>query len=192
MGMVSLSDLTTDKEFEEAASVAAGEIFIAKIDAIDERACPLVTLAGVAGFKCRPAISTIKVVPQDIGREVALMFTQGDSAQPLIIGFIHTPISQVLDIVLATTESHQENGDISVFDDNTYIKHQENKIQSSSETLHVDGKRIVLEGKEEIVLRCGDSCITLQANGKISIKGKYVLSRSSGVNRILGGSVQVN
>ncbi len=55
-----------------------------------------------------------------------------------------------------------------------------------------DGERLVFEADKEIVLRCGESSITLTRAGKILIKGAYVLSRSSGVNRILGGSVQIN
>jgi uncharacterized protein (DUF2345 family) len=56
----------------------------------------------------------------------------------------------------------------------------------------VDGEQVVIEGKKEIVLKCGKSSITLTRAGKVLIRGAYVLSRSSGVNRIKGGSVQVN
>lgn len=55
-----------------------------------------------------------------------------------------------------------------------------------------DGERLVLEAGKEIVLRCGDASITLTRAGKILIKGVYVLSRSSGVNRIQGGAVEIN
>ena len=57
---------------------------------------------------------------------------------------------------------------------------------------NVDGEQVVIEGKKEIVLKCGKSSITLTRAGKVLIRGAYVLSRSSGVNRIKGGSVQVN
>ncbi len=56
----------------------------------------------------------------------------------------------------------------------------------------VDGEQVVIEGQKEIVLKCGKSSITLTRAGKVLIRGAYVLSRSSGVNRIKGGSVQVN
>ncbi|WP_437683936.1 DUF6484 domain-containing protein [Sorangium sp. So ce131] len=55
-----------------------------------------------------------------------------------------------------------------------------------------DGKRIEIVAEQEIVLRCGDASITLTRAGKILLRGAYVLSRSSGVNRIQGGSVQIN
>jgi hypothetical protein len=56
----------------------------------------------------------------------------------------------------------------------------------------IDGQRLVLEGKEQITLRCGKATITLTRAGKILIRGAYLSSRSSGVNRVLGGSVQIN
>ncbi|HZN61891.1 MAG TPA: DUF6484 domain-containing protein [Planctomycetota bacterium] len=56
----------------------------------------------------------------------------------------------------------------------------------------VDGDRLTIEGRKEVVLRCGKASITLTRVGKVLIRGSYVLSRSSGVNRIKGGSVQIN
>jgi hypothetical protein len=56
----------------------------------------------------------------------------------------------------------------------------------------VDGRRVVLEGQDEIVLRCGEASITLRRNGRVVIRGAYVETRSQGVNRIKGGSVQIN
>jgi hypothetical protein len=56
----------------------------------------------------------------------------------------------------------------------------------------VDGRKVVLSGDEEVTLRCGKASLTLTAAGKVLIKGEYVLSRSSGVNRIKGGAVQIN
>jgi len=58
--------------------------------------------------------------------------------------------------------------------------------------IFVDGRRVTFDAKEEIVLRCGKASITLTRAGKVLIRGAYLLSRSSGVNRIKGGSVQIN
>jgi hypothetical protein len=58
--------------------------------------------------------------------------------------------------------------------------------------LALDGERLVLTADREIVLRCGEASITLTRAGKIVIRGTYLSSRSSGVNRIKGGSVQIN
>ncbi|HEY6876702.1 MAG TPA: hypothetical protein VI299_01735 [Polyangiales bacterium] len=56
----------------------------------------------------------------------------------------------------------------------------------------VDGKRVVLDAQDEIVLRCGKASITLRRNGRIVIRGTHVETQSQGVNRIRGGSVQIN
>jgi hypothetical protein len=56
----------------------------------------------------------------------------------------------------------------------------------------LDGRQVMLSAEKEIVLQCGKASITLTRAGKILINGEYLLSRSSGVNRIKGGSVQIN
>jgi hypothetical protein len=43
-----------------------------------------------------------------------------------------------------------------------------------------------------LVLRCGKARITLTRAGKVLVEGTYISSRSSGVNRIRGGSVHLN
>jgi hypothetical protein len=58
--------------------------------------------------------------------------------------------------------------------------------------VEVDGETLTLTGKKEVVLRCGKASITLTSAGKVLLRGAYVSSRSSGVNRIKGGSVQIN
>lgn len=55
-----------------------------------------------------------------------------------------------------------------------------------------DGRRVEISAEQEIVLRCGEASITLTRAGKVLIRGAYVLSRSSGTNRIQGGSVEIN
>jgi hypothetical protein len=56
----------------------------------------------------------------------------------------------------------------------------------------LDGQRVVLTADREIVLRCGEASITLTAAGKVLIRGTYVLTRSSGANRIKGAAVEIN
>lgn len=58
--------------------------------------------------------------------------------------------------------------------------------------VRVDGERVVITGDKEIVLTCGEASITLTSAGKVLLQGAYVSSRSSGVNRIKGGSVEIN
>jgi hypothetical protein len=56
----------------------------------------------------------------------------------------------------------------------------------------LDGERVVLSAEREISLKCGEASITLTAAGKILIRGTYVLTRSSGANRIKGATVEIN
>ena len=58
--------------------------------------------------------------------------------------------------------------------------------------LTADDERIVLCARSQIVFRCGKASITLTAAGKVLIEGAYVSSKSSGVNRLKGGAVQIN
>jgi hypothetical protein len=58
--------------------------------------------------------------------------------------------------------------------------------------VEVDGHTVTVAACQELVLRCGKASITLTRAGKILLRGTYLLSRSSGVNSIKGGSVQIN
>lgn len=113
------------------------------------------------------ARSTVAVSEADRGRAVALMFEEGDVTRPLLIGLIHEPPPIEAEPLAAPSLP----SDLSV---------------------EADGERVVLSAAKELVLRCGKASITLTQAGKILIRGAYVLTRSSGVNRIQGGSVQIN
>lgn len=56
----------------------------------------------------------------------------------------------------------------------------------------VDDDVLTIEGKRQIVLRCGKASITLTSAGKVLIQGEYVSSRSAGVNKVKGASVHLN
>ena len=58
--------------------------------------------------------------------------------------------------------------------------------------VEADGERMLVTAKQQLVLRCGKASITLTRTGKVVIEGTYVLTRSAGVNRIQGASVQLN
>lgn len=110
------------------------------------------------------ARSTVRAGSNDVGREVALLFEGADPRRPIIIGLLDgPPVASKTAPEAAFVPAAQ-----------------------------VDGERIVFTAEKEIVLRCGQASITLTRAGKVLIRGAYVLSRSSGVNRIKGGSVQIN
>lgn len=121
---------------------------------------PLVAFPGNASRTGCPARASAALSRDDIGREVALLFEQGDPARPLIIGRIQHP--------------------------------EELRQPADTVSADVDGERVVFNAKQEIVLRCGKASITLTRAGKILLRGAYLFSRSTGVNKIKGGSVQLN
>lgn len=170
-------------------SLAAGEIVLGTVVAINDDGNPLVSYPQVAHLPLQVAISTIAVNPQHVGRQAAMLFANGDILKPIIIGFIHSPLIALLENFSETESAERIADNVS---STTDAYNATNEAQSRLETIRVDGKKVVIEGQEEIVLSCGDASITLTKAGKILIRGKYLLSRSSGVNRILGGSVQVN
>jgi len=163
--------------------VVPGEIIIGVFEGLDEQGAPLVDFTENMKGKPLVAISTVTVTQDKQGEQVALLFAEGNIEKPVIMGLIHNPLSQII-----------ENFEINPADDQFESKAQINDQSDDAkiDNAYVDGKRVVLEGKEEIVLKCGEASITLTKAGKILIRGKYLLNRSTGVNRIMGGSVQVN
>lgn len=65
-------------------------------------------------------------------------------------------------------------------------------IQPLVPVVEADGDRLVLEAGREVVLRCGAASITMTADGRITLRGTQILSRSDGPNRVQGASVQLN
>ncbi|MDB5847108.1 MAG: hypothetical protein JWP29_860, partial [Rhodoferax sp.] len=51
---------------------------------------------------------------------------------------------------------------------------------------------IVLTAPRKITLQCGLASITLYANGKIVLRGEYIVSAANGVQRIVGGEIALN
>jgi hypothetical protein len=55
-----------------------------------------------------------------------------------------------------------------------------------------DDRRILIEARSEIELRCGKSSIVLKNDGKVIVRGSEITSRASGVNRVRGAAVKIN
>jgi hypothetical protein len=97
-----------------------------------------------------------------------VLFVGGDRSKPLIVGFVEplqpqSPVSQ-----------------------------PEEAEKTPFVEADVDGKRVRVTARDEIVLQCGSASVTLRRNGRVIIRGTYVETRSEGTNRIKGGQVQIN
>lgn len=156
--------MTTDQLQKTTATVEQkiDGVVIGLFLSINDAGEPLVAFPGNPLETAIPARSTTTLAMEDVGKEIALLFESGNPLQPLIIGKIHH----------ADTASLDQDAE-----------------QRSAE---LDGEHIVLSAKQTITLKCGKASITLTKAGKIILRGAYLLSRSSGVNRIKGGSVQIN
>jgi len=157
-------------------NIAPGEVIIGTLVAIDENGEALVDFSQNPFSTPVKAISTTGVTQHQVSRQVALLFNQGDLGQPIIMGLIHSPLQAILESYgqHSATEKVELAGDLTIDD------------------VKVEGNKVIFEAQDEMVFKCGESSITLTKAGKIMIRGKYLLNRSSGVNRIMGGSVQVN
>jgi len=150
-----MSQMPQDSALESVLTIQPGEVVIGKMIKFDQDVW--VDYPGNPNPQAIRALTTVPLTQAHVGREIALLFAQGDLNQPVVMGLIHTTEPQTAPI-----------------------------------EAQVDGERVVLSAQKEIVLKCGKASITLTQAGKVLIRGAYVLSRSSGVNRIRGGSVQMN
>jgi hypothetical protein len=120
-----------------------------------------------------PARSTVRLSADEARalardqQEVLLSFEDGDPRRPIVVGLM------------------QQVGDPPLL---------ELLLDASGEQMiaEVDDRRVLIEGEDEVVLRCGRASITLRSNGRVLIRGDRVDSHSRGVNRIKGGTVQIN
>lgn len=113
----------------------------------------------------RAALAT----PRHLGREVLVLFQDGDRSKPIVIGLMEDRLENLMQMEVAPTEPAQPPQEV-----------------------RVDGQRVVIEAQEQVELRCGQGSITIRKDGKIIVKGTNVLSHATGANRIRGGSVSLN
>lgn len=160
----SLSETGSGKRLEAGSKkdAQAGVVIGELIGMTNEGRTPLILYPGQPGTAALAARTIVDLHGAYIGREVVLMFEGADPSRPIIMGVLQEGEGMVPD---------QQPGQVEV---------------------DVDGVRMIVGAKEQLVLRCGKASITLTKAGKVLIKGSYLLSRSSGVNRIKGGSVQLN
>lgn len=146
----------------QAPAPALPGVVIGELLAIEDGTVALVRHPQQASPQALRAPSTVDLHGALIGASLVLAFEGGDPERPVVIGVLQGSARWPLPEPPAQVE------------------------------VDADGQRLVVHAREQLVLRCGKASITLTRAGKVLIEGSYVLSRSSGVNRIKGGSVQLN
>lgn len=184
----SVDDYTPEQSSPE---MAPGEIVLGTLTGIDAEGQPQVDYVDNPAGVPAVAITTVNVTRQHLSRQVALLFANGDYGKPVIVGFIHSPLYAMLEN-FAVQDYEEPNCDERIPISEPTTEGSRVAGEENSGFAYVDGEKVLIEGKKEVVLKCGEASITLTRAGKILIRGKYLLNRSSGVNRIMGGSVQVN
>lgn len=110
--------------------------------------------------------ATLRLAAKQRG-EVVLLFEGGDPARPLLVGLLRSRTPLVDELLT-------------------------HPLPESQKIARLDAKRVVLEGKEEVVLRCGKASLTLQRDGRVVLRGVSIMSQADQVHKIRGGKVQVN
>lgn len=113
------------------------------------------------------ARSTVSVTPQDVGREVVLLFENGDPERPIILGLVQAE-------PVRTAEAMGR------------------LARDARRSVQVDGQRVQIEAERELVLQCGKSSITLRSDGQIYVRGMKIVSRARGTHKIKGANVLIN
>ncbi len=167
-------------DLEEISKISPGEIIIGTLVSVDNPGVPQVDFPGNVTRKPLVAMTTLGITQIHINRQVALLFSNGDIKKPVIMGLIHSPLQDMLESFEQVQADEPENKKIEL------------ESNLKVDDVLIDGKKITFAARDQIILKCGESSITLTKAGKILIRGKYLLNRSTGVNRIMGGSVQVN
>jgi hypothetical protein len=112
--------------------------------------------------------STTSLRRSQIGVTVVVLCENGDVRKPIVVGVLQErPVA-------AESESARED------------------LAPKLVTVQADDDALVLSAERQIVLKCGAASITLTRAGKVLINGTYVLSRSSGYNKIKGAAVDIN
>jgi hypothetical protein len=146
-----------------------GGVVIGTLVGLNDVGDPLVDFPANGSGAPVAARSAVTVGQHEIGRETVLTFEGANLELPIIMGLIQPAQAEK---TIAAGSNHRDG--------------------QRSMVAEVDGERLVFTAEKEIVLRCGKASITLTRAGKVLIRGAYLLSRSSGVNRIKGGSIQLN
>jgi hypothetical protein len=138
---------------------------------IDNDGRPLVMFPGgpVTSTPARLAVSAPRPSHEELqhGVGVVLMFEDGDARRPIVVGIVRDRFEPLAERPVAL-------------------------LSEDTRALTLNGSAVIVEGQDEIVLKCGLGSLTIRANGQIVIKGTRLVSRASETNKIRGAAVHIN
>lgn len=157
--------------------------FLARLVGVDDTRRPLITwreheAPRAARLGCALSVERAELA---IAEGTPVLCLLDEDSEPIVMGLLETQCSETSPTTVASVDSHALPA----------------AEQPASDTgwgleAEVDGKRVRISAKDEIVLRCGEASITLRRNGKVVVRGTHVETYSSGTNRIKGGQVKIN
>jgi hypothetical protein len=124
---------------------------------------PLVASLATSPGQVLIARTTVPLSRSMIGRSVVVVFEGADPLRPIIL--------RVIEARALVEDEPVTERDVAT---------------------RTDGERHLITAEREIVLQCGEASITLTRAGKVIIKGNYILSRSTGCNKIKGAAIDIN
>lgn len=145
----------------EPAALPATGVTTGTLIGFDVDGVALVDLPTGSDVCPQRARSCVDLTRAHSGKEVVLVFEDGDRQRALIIGIVRGHVTRPV-------------------------------VTDDAASVSFDSDHLMLMGSESVTLRCGAASITLQADGRITIRGAELESRASGLHRIQGGSVRIN
>lgn len=125
-------------------------------------AIALVRFPGQLSAAAMRARTTVDLLPHHMGLDVLLAFDGNDLRRPIVTGLLRGQRGWPAPDGLAQVG------------------------------VEADGQRLTITAQDQLVLRCGRSSVTLSANGRLELHADVIVSHARGVNRVRGGSVQLN
>jgi hypothetical protein len=150
----------------------SGILAVGRIVRVSEEGRAFVDWPGnpAGAMEARSIVETVRECdPADVeGIPVLLAFENGDPSLPIVIGVIRDTVGPSASGQAATLSVERPKD------------------------AALDGRTVLLDAREVILLRCGKSSILLRKDGKIIVKGTEIVSRASGTNKIRGAAVKIN
>ena len=98
-------------------------------------------------------------------QDALLLFEEGDPLRPVVVALLRSA-TPALDALLVPPKRLR--------------------------TARIEASRVLVEGEEEITLRCGKSSLTFRSDGTVVLRGVNVVTQADQVHKIRGGKVQIN